>query len=61
MVLEVIDDGKGFVLTDEFPGRLGMRSMRERAEAAGGSLDIVSAPGNGTLIRARLPEGGLPS
>jgi signal transduction histidine kinase len=29
--------------------------MRERAERAGGSLEIESAPGKGTTITARFP------
>jgi signal transduction histidine kinase len=57
VVLEIIDDGQGFTPGGDFRGRLGIRSMRERAEAAGGRLDIVSAPGRGTMVRAELPAG----
>jgi len=57
VVLEVQDDGRGFTLTDEFPGRLGISSMRARAEAVGGHLDVVSSPGHGTVVCARLPSG----
>jgi signal transduction histidine kinase len=31
--------------------------MRERTEAAGGRLDIISAPGQGTVVRAEVPAG----
>src|SRR6266536_586238 len=55
VVLEIIDDGKGFVPDSEFPGRLGIRSMHERANGAGGRLEIVSTPGVGTVVRAVLP------
>jgi signal transduction histidine kinase len=55
VVLEVVDDGRGFAPEAEHPGRLGIRSMHERARAAGGRLDIASAPGVGTRIRATLP------
>jgi signal transduction histidine kinase len=55
VVLEVADDGKGFVPDGDFPGRLGLRSMRERAAAAGGRIEVVSAPARGTLVRAVLP------
>lgn len=55
VVLEVVDDGQGFRLDREYPGRLGVRSMRERAEGVGGRLDIFSGPGTGTIVRARLP------
>jgi signal transduction histidine kinase len=58
LLLEVEDDGAGFDTGAEFAGRLGLCSMRERAEALGGRLDILSDPGRGTLIRARLPIRG---
>jgi PAS domain S-box-containing protein len=35
--------------------RWGMTTMRERAEAAGGSLEIESRAGEGTTVRATLP------
>lgn len=57
VVLEIIDDGEGFVPVGDFPGRLGLRSMRERAAAAGGRLEILSRPGRGTVVRAALPAG----
>jgi len=37
---------------------LGLLTMRERAIQAGGTADIVSAPGEGTTIRVTLPIGG---
>ncbi|WP_433078286.1 sensor histidine kinase [Dactylosporangium sp. CA-052675] len=57
VVLEVSDDGVGFTPSASFPGRLGLHSMRERALLLGGTLDIISAPGSGTVIRAALPVG----
>jgi two-component sensor histidine kinase len=57
VVLEIIDDGQGFTPGGDLRGRLGIRSMRERAEGAGGRLDIVSAPGRGTVVRAEVPAG----
>jgi signal transduction histidine kinase len=57
VVLAVVDDGRGFVPDAELPGRLGIRSMHERARAAGGRLEILSAPGAGTEVRATLPAG----
>ena len=57
VVLAVVDDGRGFVPGTEVPGRLGIRSMHERARAAGGRLEIVSAPGAGAEVRATLPAG----
>jgi signal transduction histidine kinase len=52
LVLEVRDDGKGFDTTEEAPnGHLGLQGMAERADLTGGSLDIESQPGGGTVIR----------
>lgn len=49
--LEVCDDGKGFdPATIGKGGGVGMVSMRERIEKLGGSLQIISAPGQGTRI-----------
>jgi signal transduction histidine kinase len=55
VTLEVQDDGVGFDPQGEFRGHLGLQSMRERAERLGGRLDINSAPGRGTLLRAAIP------
>jgi len=54
VVLEVSDHGKGFA-ADAPSGGLGLASMRERAEAVAGTLTIVSAPGEGTLLRLVVP------
>jgi signal transduction histidine kinase len=52
------DDGAGFeVDACVRRGGLGLRGMRERLSALGGSLHIVSAPGHGAQIRFQLPVG----
>ncbi|MFZ0009987.1 MAG: sensor histidine kinase [Steroidobacteraceae bacterium] len=54
----IADDGVGFeVEACVRSGGLGIKGMRERLEAVGGSLRIISAPGNGAEIRFRLPLG----
>jgi signal transduction histidine kinase len=53
VILEVADDGNGFA--PGAPEGLGFASMRGRAEAAGGTLTIRSAPGAGTTIRLAVP------
>jgi signal transduction histidine kinase len=53
----VRDDGVGFD-AERLRTGLGLVGMGERAELAGGRLDIESAPGAGTTLRARFP---LPS
>jgi signal transduction histidine kinase len=55
IALEVQDDGVGFDPEREHPGRLGLRSMRERAAELGGHLEIVSSPGQGARVRAWVP------
>jgi nitrate/nitrite-specific signal transduction histidine kinase len=37
------------------PGHLGLVAMRERAEMAGGSIDLHSLPGSGTVLEVWLP------
>jgi PAS domain S-box-containing protein len=55
IALEVSDDGVGFDAQGDFPGHLGLRSMRERALRLGGTLEVETAPGRGTQICARIP------
>jgi signal transduction histidine kinase len=55
VVLEVADDGVGFDPEGSFPGHLDLRSIRERAAEAGGSLEVVSARGRDTRIVVRVP------
>ena len=55
ITLTISDDGAGFDPGGDFPGHLGLRSMRERAARLGGTLEIESTPGKGTHIRARIP------
>ena len=53
LLVEITDDGRG-VPADAVPG-VGSTSMRERAAELGGTLDVTTAPGAGTTVRARLP------
>lgn len=55
LVLEVKDDGLGFDPSQEFPGHLGLRSMRERVESLGGELTIDSAQQMGTRVLVHIP------
>jgi signal transduction histidine kinase len=54
--VEIRDDGLGFDAGADFPGHLGLRSMRERAARLGGTLEVSSSPGLGTTVRARIPS-----
>jgi signal transduction histidine kinase len=53
--LELRDDGVGFDTEGSFPGHMGLKSMRERAVRVGGTLEIKSASGTGTVVRAAIP------
>ena len=59
--LTVRDDGRGFdpARAASAAQGMGLFSMRERAELAGGSLTITSAPGSGATIAARIPLVGV--
>jgi signal transduction histidine kinase len=57
LALDVIDNGRGFDTGRDFPGHLGLQSMRERVMNLGGWLEIYSAPGEGARVSARLPMG----
>jgi signal transduction histidine kinase len=58
--LVIRDDGVGFDTSTTLAraageGHLGLLGMRERVQILGGSLDVESAPGQGTRIRVSLP------
>lgn len=54
--LIVRDDGKGFDVEAPPPeGHYGLEMMRERAMVAGGTYELASAPGQGTVVTARFP------
>lgn len=54
--VSVRDDGVGFDATTQPRSAYGLVGMRFRVEAEGGILTLVSAPGQGAMIRASLPE-----
>jgi signal transduction histidine kinase len=54
--VSVRDDGVGFDTSLRTRSAFGLMGMRFRVEAEGGTLTLVSAPGQGTLIQAKLPE-----
>jgi two-component system NarL family sensor kinase len=60
IVLVTRDDGVGFdpaaIDHSAASGHIGLLSQRERIEASGGRLEIVSSPGAGTEVTVWLPE-----
>src|SRR5215216_988220 len=56
-LMEIHDDGKGFdVETKSHNIGHGLANMQTRAQAAGGDVDVSSAPGEGTTILAWVPR-----
>ena len=53
--LSVTDDGKGFPTDRPVEGHFGLIGMRERAGGCGGSLDVKSVAGRGTVVRLDIP------
>lgn len=56
VVLRIEDDGKGFDPRRVGPTRHGIAGMRHRMLAVRGELEIVSEPGQGTVVTARVPS-----
>jgi signal transduction histidine kinase len=58
IVATVRDDGCGFTLGEQVgpaQGHFGLDGMRERLERIGGTLEIKTAVGAGTTVRAAVP------
>jgi signal transduction histidine kinase len=59
ILLRVADDGRGFDLGSveqlRRRGHMGLRLLEQRVRDAGGSLDITSSPGCGTMVQMTLP------
>jgi signal transduction histidine kinase len=59
ILLRVADDGRGFDLGSleqlHRRGHMGLRLLEQRVRDAGGSLDITSSPGCGTMVQMTLP------
>ncbi len=61
LLLAVSDDGDGFEPVQAGGGmHLGVASMRERVKLARGTLDLESAPGQGTKVIAWVPLEAAP-
>jgi signal transduction histidine kinase len=61
----VRDNGPGFDVTTRAAAGVGGRHvglglLRERARLAGGSVEVMSAPGAGTMLTLRLPRPAAP-
>jgi signal transduction histidine kinase len=54
LAVEVADDGRGFVVSTTARGN-GLTNMEDRLDAIGGNLQVESALGRGTTLRALVP------
>ncbi|HEV2929931.1 MAG TPA: sensor histidine kinase [Propionibacteriaceae bacterium] len=62
VILDVRDDGRGFDaaadgLRGDVTGGLGLRGLKARLAMLGGSLEVESAPAEGTVLVAQVPIG----
>ena len=61
VAMDIFDDGAGFdpsAVTARADGSgYGLMSLRDRVAALAGTLDLESAPGEGTVVAIRLPLG----
>jgi signal transduction histidine kinase len=60
VTLEVQDNGRGFDFQGRWidlvrQGHMGLAGSNERAEAIGARLDVLTAPGEGALLRVTAP------
>ena len=55
ILIEIHDNGKGFLANIAKAGSFGLIGMSERAMMLGGVLNIVSAPGEGTRVEVNIP------
>jgi signal transduction histidine kinase len=56
--LRIVDDGRGFTYDPDFRNAsgIGLVSMQERIDLVGGTLEIITSPGRGVQLTARVPR-----
>lgn len=60
VLFEMVDDGQGFdPATADQSGGFGLQGIKERVQRLAGSLEIESAPGQGTRLSVRVPTTGI--
>ncbi|MFB9650131.1 sensor histidine kinase [Curtobacterium pusillum] len=59
VTVTVSDDGPGFDEDEETSGRLGRRTMQERAALIGAGFSVTSRPEKGTAVSVSIPIGAL--
>ncbi|WP_026672479.1 sensor histidine kinase [Alkalihalobacterium bogoriense] len=53
--LKIIDNGIGFDTATQKSSSYGLQMMKERVNEIGGVLEIISVPGKGTQVEAKVP------
>jgi signal transduction histidine kinase len=58
--MSIVDNGVGFdpttLRSKPAEGHVGLRLLSDLAASAGGTVDVTSAPGQGTTVRLRAPR-----
>jgi signal transduction histidine kinase len=54
LILNINDNGCGFLKNENEINTFGLAGMEERADLAGGKLEIFSIPDNGTKIHCEI-------
>jgi signal transduction histidine kinase len=57
LLITIRDDGRGMDTSAKHVGAHGLINMRHRLGDIGGELEILSTPGHGTVLTARIPIG----
>lgn len=60
VILEIVDDGRGFDVKNVERGGMGLQNMRVRTARVNGKLKIVSQPGSGTKVQVKMNRERLP-
>lgn len=55
IIMRIIDDGKGFEISEINTSSYGLDTMKERSEELGGSFKVVSLPNRGTRVEVKIP------
>ncbi|MDB5223628.1 MAG: hypothetical protein JWN83_2295 [Chitinophagaceae bacterium] len=55
LVVNVIDNGKGFEEDLKMATGLGIKNMKHRTQLLGGTIEWISSPGNGSTVNLKLP------
>jgi len=54
LAVRIADDGRGFDPAHT-PERAGLQNIRDRIEDLGGTFEVASSPGQGTILTISLP------